>query len=85
MNKAIFDIAEIFARKLHKALREYVFNKKNFQTDLKHIYDGIVAAKTAMQDEYDRETNHSINKDKQNEWLIKIADLLQTFEPWAAY
>ena len=22
---------------------------------------------------------------KQNEWLIKIADLLQTFEPWAAY
>ena len=80
-----FDIAEIFARKLHKALREYVFNKKTFQTDLKHIYDGIVAAKTAMQDEYDRETNHSINKEKQNEWLIKIAELLQTFEPWVSY
>ena len=38
-----------------------------------------------MQDEYDRETNHSINKEKQNEWLIKIAELLQTFEPWVSY
>ena len=80
-----FDIAEIFARKLNKELSEYQFNNKTYQKDLKDIYDEIVAAKTAMQDEYDFETNHSINKEKQNEWLIKIERILQIYQQWSDY
>ena len=38
-----------------------------------------------MQNEYDRETNHSINKDKQTEWLKKIDQLLREYKAFAGY
>lgn len=80
-----FDIAEIFARKLYKQMKEYRFNKKTYRQDLTAMYDKIVAEKSKMQDEYDRETNHSINKANQKEWQKKIEDMLEEYEPWAGY
>jgi Bacterial protein of unknown function (DUF922) len=80
-----FDIAEIFARKLNKQMSEYVFNKKTYQQDLNKIYNDILAEKEKMQNEYDEETNHSINKEKQAEWLKKISDLLKEYEAWKGY
>ncbi len=80
-----FDIAEIFARKLNKQLSDYKFDKNNFKTDLKKIYDTITAEKEKMQNDYDRETNHSINKEKQAEWLKKIDYLLKEYESFANY
>lgn len=80
-----FDIAEIFARKLHKKLSEYQFNKRTYQKDLDKIYEEIVQGKDKMQNEYDRETNHSINKDKQAEWLQKIQLLLDEYKVYADY
>jgi Bacterial protein of unknown function (DUF922) len=80
-----FDIAEIFARKLHKELSEYKFNKKTYQKDLKKIYDDVTGEKSDVQNKYDRETNHSINKEKQAEWLKKIEEMLKEYENYAAY
>ena len=80
-----FDIAEIFARKLHKSLSEYNFNKKTFQQDLKAIYENLMQEKEAMQEQYDRETNHSINKSAQAAWLSKINDLLTLYQDYSAY
>ncbi len=80
-----FDIAEIFARKLNKEMGGYVFNKRTYQKDLKKIYEDISEEKTEMQDEYDKETNHSINKGKQAEWLKRIEKLLKEYEPWSDY
>lgn len=80
-----FDIAEIFARKLNKALSNYIFNKRTFQKDLALIYNTIVNEKTKMQNEYDEETNHSINTEKQKEWLTKIEALLNEYEAWSGY
>ena len=80
-----FDIAEIFARKLYKALSEYVYNHRTYQKDLDLIYKTIVNEKTKMQDEYDEETNHSINTEKQKEWLTKIESLLNEYEAWSGY
>jgi hypothetical protein len=80
-----FDIAEIFARKLHKEMSNYVFNKKTYQKELKKIYAEISEEKDEMQNEYDKETNHSINKEKQAAWLKKIETLLKEYEPWSNY
>jgi len=80
-----FDIAEIFARKLHKEMSEYTFNKKTYQKDLKKIYDTVTEEKTEMQNNYDRETNHSINKREQAEWLIKIKEMLEEYKNYSDY
>ena len=80
-----FDIAEIFARKFYKDLKEYKFNKRTYQQDLKKIYQDILDEKEIMQNNYDRETNHSINRENQLEWLKKIEKLLKQYEDYAGY
>jgi Bacterial protein of unknown function (DUF922) len=80
-----FDISEIFARKLNKRMSEYRFNKRNYQNDLDAIYQEIINEKIEMQNQYDRETNHSINKEKQAEWLKNIRIKLNELDNWSAY
>jgi predicted secreted Zn-dependent protease len=80
-----FDIAEVFARKLHKKLSEYKFNKKTYQKDLQKIYEEVTKEKSDTQNEYDRQTNHSINKEKQAEWLKKIEEMLEEYAAYSDY
>ncbi|MGB3007834.1 MAG: DUF922 domain-containing protein [Chitinophagaceae bacterium] len=80
-----FDIAEIFARKLNKEMSNYQFNNKTFQKELKEIYNNVIDEKTEMQNDYDRETNHSINKEKQEKWNRKIVMLLEELKEYAVY
>ena len=80
-----FDIAEIFARKLHQKMTEYRFNRKTYEKDLRKIYQDILDEKEKMQNDYDGETNHSINREKQAEWLVRIAELLEELKPYSNY
>ncbi|HUR66534.1 MAG TPA: DUF922 domain-containing protein [Chitinophagaceae bacterium] len=80
-----FDIAEVFARKLHKKMSEYRFDRKNYEKDLRKIYQEILDEKEATQNDYDKQTNHSINKEKQAEWLVKIANMLEEYKFFANY
>ena len=80
-----FDIAEIFARKLNKQMKFYTFDPNTYQTELKKIYQAIIEEKETMQNNYDLETNHSINKEKQSEWSKKIAFLLKEYNAFANY
>ena len=80
-----FDLSEVYARKLYKKVTEYRFNKKTYQKDLQKIYQDILDEKEAMQNKYDRETNHSINKEKQAEWLKKIEKMLEETSDYADY
>lgn len=80
-----FDIAEIFARKLNKKMSEYKFNKKTYEKDLKKIYEDVTKEKVETQNQYDKETDHSINKEEQTKWLNKITALLQEYKDWADY
>jgi hypothetical protein len=80
-----FDIAEIFARRLHKKMQEYVFNKKTFKEDLKKIYMDLMSEKDAFQNDYDEETNHSIHREKQRHWLQKINEELLALKDYADY
>ena len=80
-----FDIAEIFARKLNKMMREYKFDNKTFKEDLKTIYQSIALEKDAFQNQYDEETNHSIKREKQAEWLTKISNQLKELADFSDY
>lgn len=80
-----FDIAEIFARKLHQQISGYRFNSRSYQKDLDRIYTQVTREKAALQQQYDRETNHSIHEGKQAEWLKKISRMLEETNQWADY
>jgi hypothetical protein len=81
-----FDITEIYARKLNKALKEYVVKKPdNLSRDLNKIYQNVMKELNDYQNKYDKETNFSINKDKQAEWLTKIREDLKELEAYADY
>jgi hypothetical protein len=79
-----FDIAEIFARKLNKAFKEYT-PTSNIKKDINKIYSDLMHQLQSTQEQYDKETNFSINKPQQEEWLKKIKDQLKELEAYMSY
>lgn len=77
-----FDIAEIHARKFRKYL--YEWNKQDNIND--YILTGneliVVKSLNAMEELYDLETNHSINKNEQGKWDRKIDSLLNVYSAY---
>lgn len=71
-----FDIGEIYARRLNKALQEYHVHPETLSKDVNLIYQDIMQQYHDRQDEYDSETKFSIDTTKQSEWLKKIKDEL---------
>jgi hypothetical protein len=80
-----FDIAEVYARKLHQRMSAYQFNKRTYNKDLDRIYKEVADEKAAVQQQYDRETRHSIDEEKQAEWLKKISRMLEELKAYADY
>lgn len=80
-----FDIAEIHARLLHKALLDYSFNARTVNDDVTKIYNGVIDAHVKFQKSYDLETNHSIDTAQQVIWNGKIDSLLGELKPFADY
>lgn len=75
-----FDISEIYARKLRKALKNYKLNKATVIEDVKKISENIEKEKDKTQKLYDEETTYPINKLKQKQWDTKIAYWLKNSE-----
>lgn len=80
-----FDIAEIYARRLNKAMKAYRFNARTVSRDVNSIYNNLMALHRQIQNEYDKETDFSRNKSKQEEWLKKIRQQLQDLAAYAGY
>jgi hypothetical protein len=80
-----FDITELYARKLSKALQEYTFDPRSYKEDLNRIYETVMKEKEDFQNEYDNDTDYSRKKDKQEVWLERIADLLEKYSNYSAY
>ena len=80
-----FDIAEIHARKLKKALSSYTYKESTASADINKLYENIMKQHHVMQNEYDRETDHSRKNDQQSAWLKKIASELKGMEMYANY
>lgn len=73
-----FDITEYYKRIYYKRVAEAKYRPSNLPRILKNTYESITKECGIMQEAYDKETNHSLNADKQAEWDQKIAYLLNT-------
>jgi hypothetical protein len=72
-----FDITRLGSQKLVEALAKAHFTKQNYNKLLTSIFDKAYQEMESIQSQYDKETNHSIDKDKQLEWNGKIAAEIQ--------
>ena len=70
-----FDITEIHARLLNARIQSYAFTS-NSKEEVKDLYEQAEKERRAMQKAFDKETNHSINKDVEKQWETRIATLL---------
>jgi hypothetical protein len=66
-----FTIAEITARKLRRNLKAQQYTK-NYKKEINEIYNKTLEEGEKMQARYDKETNHSINKEAQKRWSYLI-------------
>ena len=73
-----FDIAELHARKFRQIVAQTRFSR-NIDNEVEAIYNRINRDLREMQQLYDRETNHSINIEKQKAWQEYVANQLSKF------
>lgn len=71
-----FDIAEAYARRLHKAIKNYPINEKTLGRDMNALYKKTMDDLQQMQKQYDDETDHSRNVPQQKLWLVRIGKML---------
>ncbi|MBT8295891.1 MAG: DUF922 domain-containing protein [Gramella sp.] len=77
-----FDISELHARRLRKALAQYEIGR-NIRQDLKKIYNSIEAERSSMQHQFDRETSHSENIEAEYKWRKFIQQELKKLEKFS--
>lgn len=63
-----FDITMAGAENFVKELKKASFTRKNYHQLIIQIFDRVYDENIALQHEYDRETRHSLDKEKQEEW-----------------
>ncbi|HEU4608824.1 MAG TPA: DUF922 domain-containing protein [Chitinophagaceae bacterium] len=83
--QAHFDIAELYARQLNKALQSYRRSGKKDAATLSNIYSRIMNEQNVRQATYDQETAHSLNRERQEEWLTRIGTELEKTKSYADY
>ena len=77
-----FDISELHARLLRKELSTYAFTDKH-DDEVQRLFKENTKARNTMQERYDAETNHMINKEAQLAWEDSIAARLSELEDYS--
>jgi len=76
-----FDITELYARRLRKALLKKSFNCGQ-EYDFEQFVKVFIEAWQKEQHEYDKTSKHSIAKSVQKEWYHKIANELKRLDAY---
>ena len=80
-----FDITELHARKLRKAIAEFDFETaQNLKLDLQALYKKTEMERAAMQKDFDVNTRHSMNEAAQLEWQKYIKEALRELENFSS-
>ena len=79
--QAHFDISEIHARKLRKRISERTFTK-NSKKELTDLYNNVNEERENMQRLFDRESDHSKNKEEEFRWEAIIKQQLEKYDHW---
>lgn len=78
-----FDITELYARKLRKALKEFKWERSTLERDLGKLFDRYLGMQDKAQHRYDEETDHSKNKEAQAAWNKRMAKELKELEDFS--
>lgn len=80
-----FDITELHARKLRKRLAELSVNRlgKDPRKTLNSFYEEVDKERRSMQERYDKETRHSLNKEAEMHWQKYVQEELKKFRAYA--
>lgn len=76
-----FDISELAARKLRRALAELP-RDVTFKERSDMIYNQNEADRREMQTQYDRDSDHSNNEEEEYRWRTYVAEQLEAYESW---
>ncbi len=79
-----FDITELFVRKLRKQLAKFGDDCQKLNTHIEEYYNRNYREFVTYQDQYDRETEHSLNRSQQAYWQQKVARELEALKPYAS-
>lgn len=81
-----FDITELHARKLRKVLASLKVEQlgKDPKRVLNSFYSRIEKERALMQQKYDRETNHSLNKEAEARWQKYVKEELGKLKDYQA-
>lgn len=77
-----FDIAEIYARLLRKAISSISSHGSTLVKKAYKEYESANAKLQECQEKYDAETEHHLNKTEQQKWDLWIADQLRQLEAY---
>jgi hypothetical protein len=78
-----FNIVEIHARKLRKAIIENKWTMDSVQ-QINYLVKSLLAESASMQNLYDEETDHSKNRAKQKAWEAKIDQQLNELQNYSS-
>ena len=79
-----FDITELFVRKLRAQLSRFGDDCEALSKHIEEYYQRNYKEFVAYQDRYDRESEHSLNKEKQAYWEQKVARELAALKDLAS-
>ncbi len=79
--QAHFDISEIFARVLRARIESATFSE-NIKTEIEAIYQQTETERREMQEQFDKDSDHSKNKQGEAVWEKFIAEKLIELEAW---
>jgi polyhydroxyalkanoate synthesis regulator phasin len=80
-----FDICEIYGRKLFKELLKLKKSGKLNAEKAEDIYNNMMKSYNEYQDLYDKETDHSTNGKKQQEWNEKVKREMNSLAAYSDY
>lgn len=78
-----FDISELHARKLRKALAEYEIGR-NIRLDLKRLYNKFETERSLMQKRFDKETAHSEDREAEMQWREFVAKEMEKLKKYSS-
>jgi len=78
-----FDIAEVCARDLRMRFEKHELTSDDHQQEIQAIFQTLLDDCYEMQQAYDRDTDHGLNKEQQKAWDKKIGNELHKFSEFA--
>ncbi|MBP6680227.1 MAG: hypothetical protein KA166_03490 [Saprospiraceae bacterium] len=81
--KRHFDITEIYARKIRKAIATGHFTSKHFSDALNTLFKDFTSQHRAEQNKYDFETMHSMDAVQQKKWNKWIDEQLEALSDYS--